>query len=122
MSAKPDTLTAPLGSPAVAFTEVAGAKAGRLSELLAAGFRVPDGFVVTVGAFERFLAPLAPSLRHEAVERAPIPAAVDTAIRDALLVAGLDRVPIAVRSSGVAEDLPDASFAGQYESVVGVTG
>ena len=41
------------------------------------------------------------------------------------IVSGLRQLgggPVAVRSSGTAEDLPDASYAGQYETVLGVSG
>lgn len=70
-----------------------GGKAYNLACLVAAGVRVPAGVVV--------LAPEA---------AAAVPAAV----------AGLDG-PFAVRSSGVAEDLAGASFAGQYETVLDVS-
>ena len=71
-----------------------GRKATTLAELRRAGHRVPDGFVVPRGA--RVAAELlAPAL------------------------ARLGPGPYAVRSSGVAEDLVEASFAGQYETVLG---
>ncbi|HEU4540326.1 MAG TPA: PEP/pyruvate-binding domain-containing protein [Jiangellaceae bacterium] len=73
----------------------AGAKAANLGELMSAGFDVPIGFVASGEADE------------EAVARA--------AVR---LGAG----PLAVRSSIAAEDLPGASFAGQYESILDVRG
>jgi rifampicin phosphotransferase len=74
---------------------LAGAKAANLAQLLRSGFPVPAGFVV-IGAVsaERIL---------EAAR-------------------ALGDVPLAVRSSAVAEDLADASFAGQYESFLGVRG
>jgi len=72
-----------------------GHKAATLAELRKRGHNVPDGFVIPVGM---------------------------TYDRDALLapLAALGEGPYAVRSSGVAEDLAHASFAGQYESVIGV--
>ncbi len=80
-----------------------GGKASRLAELRAAGHAVPDGFVLTTAAFD------GGALRDDA----------RAALAEAL--AGLVG-PFAVRSSGVAEDLADASFAGQYETVLDVDG
>jgi phosphohistidine swiveling domain-containing protein len=74
-----------------------GRKAAALATLRKAGFDVPDGFVVPVGA--------SPS-------RAEIASAL----------ARLGDGPVAVRSSGAAEDLEDASFAGQYDTVLDVRG
>lgn len=100
----------------------AGAKATHLAELMQAGFPVPDGVVLTTAAFDRFLAVNALSVEsaHEAVAAASLP----TDVADALLsaVEDLGDVPLAVRSSAVAEDLPGASFAGQYETVLDVCG
>ena len=99
----------------------AGSKAGSLAKLLAAGFPVPDGFVVTVAAFDDFIASLdRRGISQETVERSSMPPAIEGELADA--IADLGNVPVAVRSSGVAEDLPDASFAGQYETVLDVHG
>src|SRR5260370_12362252 len=102
--------------------ERAGAKAAKLAELARAGFPVPDGFVLTTSAFDRFLAvnALGTDSSPEAVAAATLP----TDVADALLAAaeGLGDVPLAVRSYGIDEDLPNASFAGQYESVLDVRG
>jgi pyruvate,water dikinase len=102
--------------------ERAGAKAARLGELARAGFPVPDGFVLATGAFDRFLAAnaLGPDTSPEAVIAAPLP----TDVAEALLAAAdaLGNGPLAVRSSGTAEDLPGASFAGQFETVLDVRG
>jgi rifampicin phosphotransferase len=99
-----------------------GAKAANLGEMAKSDFPVPDGFVVTVGGFGRFLAAngLDPRSPAEAVAAAPIPDDLADAVRAA--TGALGDVPLAVRSSGVAEDLPGASFAGQYESVLDVRG
>jgi phosphohistidine swiveling domain-containing protein len=82
---------------------VAGTKAATLGRLGAAGFPVPDGFVLSALSV--------PDLdRHE--------------VRDAV-AAGLDALGqglVAVRSSAAAEDLEGASFAGQCRSVLGVEG
>jgi len=74
-----------------------GHKAARLASLLRAGFEVPGGFVIPVDA--------QPSREDVARE-----------------LEALGEPVLAVRSSAAAEDLPDASFAGQYESVLGVRG
>ncbi|MGA7281912.1 MAG: PEP/pyruvate-binding domain-containing protein [Acidimicrobiia bacterium] len=73
-----------------------GTKAAYLGELLRAGFDVPDGFVVVAGSGEEDRDIIIQRWRQ------------------------LSHGPVAVRSSAVAEDLDDASFAGQYESILGV--
>ncbi len=94
----------------------AGAKAANLGELLRAGFPVPDGFVLTTQAFERFLLNAGTS----PTENANLPPDLESSIRTALTKFG--ETALAVRSSGVAEDLPNASFAGQYETALDVRG
>lgn len=84
----------PLESLTRADREVAGAKAATLGELAQAGFPVPEGFVVTDEPDEAVLA----------------------AQRE------LGDVPLAVRSSAIAEDLADASFAGLYDTLLDVRG
>jgi phosphohistidine swiveling domain-containing protein len=93
-SAEGSALLVPLADAAALGRSRVGGKAYNLACLAAAGLRVPPGVVV--------LAPEAAA----AVPRA---------------VAGLDG-PFAVRSSGAAEDLAGASFAGQYETVLDVSG
>ncbi|MFI5593047.1 PEP/pyruvate-binding domain-containing protein [Amycolatopsis sp. NPDC051758] len=102
------TLTQPalvrsLDEPGLEVAE-AGRKAARLAELRQAGFPVPPGLVLTVAAFEagEFSAGVLAALRSMADH--------------------FGDVPLAVRSSGVAEDGDDRSHAGQYETVLGVTG
>src|SRR5919198_6008811 len=100
----------------------AGAKAATLGDLARAGFPVPDGFVLTIDAYARFLA--AHALHRgssvETAAAAPVPQDLVEAVLAA--AARFDAVPVAVRSSAVAEDLPGASFAGQYETVLDVRG
>lgn len=76
-----------------------GSKAANLASLLQAGFRIPEGVVITTAAGED----------------------VTEALANRVL-AHLGETPLAVRSSAAAEDLPDASYAGQYESYLGVQG
>jgi pyruvate,water dikinase len=118
-----------------------------ISQLAASGVRVPGGFATTAHAFRQFLnhggltdrinARLA-SLDTEDVralaaagaeirswvEHAPFPADLEAAIRESFaeLTAGNEQASFAVRSSATAEDLPDASFAGQQETFLNVVG
>src|ERR671918_281070 len=77
-----------------------GGKAAQLGELIAAGTRVPDGLVLTVAAGGM-----------SADERSSVLHAG---------VADLGSGPFAVRSSGIAEDGAERSFAGMYETVLDV--
>jgi phosphohistidine swiveling domain-containing protein len=77
-----------------------GGKAAGLGELIAVGAHVPDGVVLTAAAAELTVDEREPLLRAAADE----------------LGAG----PFAVRSSGIAEDGAEASFAGMYETVLNV--
>ena len=78
-----------------------GGKAANLGEMLAAGERVPPGFCVTTAAFDTEEVPA------EEIVRA---------------YGRMGRGPVAVRSSATAEDLPDASFAGQQDTYLNVEG
>jgi pyruvate,water dikinase len=86
----------------------AGQKAANLGRLSRLGFPVPPGIVVSTSGVDRIRA------------RGTVP----DDLHDRLTVAlqALGGGPVAVRSSGSAEDLPGASFAGQYETVLGVDG
>jgi rifampicin phosphotransferase len=88
--------------------EVVGTKAARLARLASRGFKVPEGFVVTTAACDHIVA------------GAQIPDEVWVAVLAHLEQLG--KGPVAVRSSGSAEDLAEASYAGQYETVLGVEG
>jgi pyruvate, water dikinase len=127
-----------------------GPKVARLATLRAIGIEVPDGFAVTTAAFEHFLAAndLAHGIEQELdkasdvddfpaietaslrvrnlIEQAPMDSALETALRDAYdelcFRYGHVGLPVAVRSSAAGEDAATASFAGQYESYLGVIG
>jgi len=88
---------------------VVGGKAVNLARLINAGFPVPDGFVVTTHAFSR-------------AERSAgaLPPDVADAVRGAYRDIGSPTV--AVRSSATAEDLAEASMAGQYETCLDLQG
>lgn len=108
----------PLDDPACADSARAGAKAATLASLVAAGFPVPQGIVLTTEAFRASGIGEVP--REAPAEPPELPDAVERALLQ--VAAGFGDAPLAVRSSGVAEDLGDASFAGQYETVLGVRG
>jgi phosphohistidine swiveling domain-containing protein len=117
-----------------------GGKGSQLAALAAKGFPVPPGFVVTTEAFAAFLEAgdlqneiekISSSTLSEAgslqarITAMGLPEPVSGALRERLLdfERRLDSdARWAVRSSAVAEDLAGASFAGQYDSVLGVTG
>jgi pyruvate,water dikinase len=118
-----------------------------ISQLAAAGIRVPGGFATTATAFRDFLAhnDLAARIRDRLasldienmraladaglairgwIGEAPLPPALETAIRTAYerLAGSSKDTAFAVRSSATAEDLPDASFAGQQETFLNISG
>lgn len=114
--------TARLGDARAADPASAGVKAANLSVLAAAGFQVPDGFVLTAGAFDTALALASSAANGNAPDltQVTLPGEIDRALR--YILDELGDVPLAVRSSAVAEDLPDASYAGQYDTVLGARG
>jgi pyruvate, water dikinase len=119
-----------------------------LSQLTDEGIRVPDGFATTAEAFRDFLRAsdietkinqrlaaldvddvkaltVAGAQIRDWVVAAPLPAQLETEIRSFytwLKADAKDDIPVAVRSSATAEDLPDASFAGQQETYLNVVG
>jgi pyruvate, water dikinase len=123
-----------------------GGKCTSLARMIAAGIRVPEGFAVTTDAYSLHLqAPglaeivqstlsridvddVADEERKSAEIRAAIvsralPPAVEAAVRAAYRsMSPNDDLPVAVRSSATAEDLPDASFAGQQDTYLWVVG
>src|SRR6185503_3940924 len=88
-----------------------GGKAANLGRLLRAGFPVPGGFVVTTAAFRAASGTGLPP---------GVPTEVAAAICEGYRAMGMGLV--AVRSSATAEDLADASMAGQYETVLNIEG
>src|ERR1035437_3628307 len=94
-----------------------GTKAATLARLAARGFPVPPGFVVTIPACQRILTTMG---AEESPDNRDIPGDVWAEILSRLPELGDDL--LAVRSSGTAEDLAGASYAGQYETVLGVRG
>ncbi|MDP9899954.1 phosphoenolpyruvate synthase [Variovorax ginsengisoli] len=130
--------------------ESVGGKNASLGEMISQlpqGVRVPTGFATTAHAFRQFLAHdgLADRISQKLaaldtddvralatvgaeirsmVEAQPFPADLQKAIGDAFatLSAGNPAASFAVRSSATAEDLPDASFAGQQETFLNVVG
>jgi len=102
-----------------------GGKAANLGELVAKGFPVPDGFVLTTDAYQAAAAEagVVVSRPEEAAERLrniDVPEAVADGALEAYR--GLGGGPVAVRSSATAEDLPGASFAGQQDTYLGIEG
>ncbi|MFK7965028.1 MAG: phosphoenolpyruvate synthase [Burkholderiaceae bacterium] len=119
-----------------------------ISQLSQAGVRVPGGFATTADAFRIFLeenqlttriADALADLNIEDVKAlaekgaqirqwiidAPLPAALEQGIRQSyeqLQAGSPEPISVAVRSSATAEDLPDASFAGQQETYLNVVG
>ena len=130
--------------------ESVGGKNASLGEMISqlpSGVRVPTGFATTAHAFRQFLAFGGLTERINArldaldtedvralasagaeiramVEAQPFPADLEQAIREAFvrLQGSNPEASFAVRSSATAEDLPDASFAGQQETFLNVVG
>ena len=120
-----------------------------ISQLTEKGVRVPGGFATTADAYRRFLAHEGLSERISAALAAldvedvvalarvgkeirqwvldtPFPPELDADIQVAwekmVADAGTENISVAVRSSATAEDLPDASFAGQQETFLNING
>ena len=131
--------------------ESVGGKNASLGEMIShladAGVSVPDGFATTADAYREFLAhdgladkinaaldaldvddvdalvATGEKIRNWVIEH-PFPPALEAAIRESFetLADGHEDIAVAVRSSATAEDLPDASFAGQQETFLNVRG
>lgn len=96
-----------------------GGKGFNLGRLTAAGFLVPPGFCVTTDAYRTTLETV-DTQNSEAVQAAALPELLQSEILAAYNQLGTNSV--AVRSSATAEDLPDASFAGQQDTFLNVSG
>jgi len=144
MHTKPQ-LTLKLSDPSATLENVGG-KGMSLAKMINAGFPVPDGYHVTTEAYRQFVAAnnlqtkILPAL--EAVDasfpatletasasinsffaQSAIPNEIANAIRDSYQKLDTSHLkPLAVRSSATAEDLPEASFAGQQETFLNVRG
>ena len=127
---------------------IAGGKGANLGEMLRAGIPVPPGFIVTAEAYKAFItrsglaANIAASLSKinvndaKQLEKAAeelqgliikhkMPADIKKELRnhyDKLCKKLGGKVSVAVRSSATAEDLPEASFAGQQSTFLNVSG
>ena len=146
----PTDLVVPFENLRMTDVESVGGKNASLGEMISQlpeGVRVPTGFATTAHAFRQFLAyeGLADKISAKLaaldtedvralavvgaeiramVETQPFPADLQQAIGSAFatLSAGNPEASFAVRSSATAEDLPDASFAGQQETFLNVVG
>jgi pyruvate,water dikinase len=106
---------------------LAGGKGANLARLTQSGFPAPDGFVITTAAYHAFLqsagigqANADPAQLHVQITTTAIPTDLS-----AKIVAAYDQLgapAVAVRSSGTAEDLASASFAGQHDTFLNVSG
>lgn len=125
-----------------------GGKGASLVSMTAAGMPVPPGFVVTTACYDAFVtdAGIAEQITdlldgldaddvtevdrvsaaiRENLCKCPVPAAARQAVVEAhttLVEQCGGQIPVAVRSSATAEDLPDASFAGQQDTYLWLTG
>ena len=143
-------LVVPFEKLRMADVDTVGGKNASLGEMISQlpeGVRVPTGFATTAHAFREFLKHDGLDARINAkldaldvddvnalaatgaeiramVENQPFPADLEQGIRAAFatLSGGNDQASFAVRSSATAEDLPDASFAGQQETFLNVVG
>ncbi|MEZ5663266.1 MAG: phosphoenolpyruvate synthase [Burkholderiaceae bacterium] len=146
----PTDLVVPFEKLRMSDVEVVGGKNASLGEMISQlpqGVKVPTGFATTAHAFREFLKADGLTDRINArldaldtedvralaeagaeiramVENQPFPSDLEQAIRGAFetLSAGNPDASFAVRSSATAEDLPDASFAGQQETFLNVHG
>jgi pyruvate,water dikinase len=147
---EPTALVVPFENLRMSDVEAVGGKNASLGEMISQlpeGVRVPTGFATTAHAFRQFLAHAGLADRIEKrlttldtedvralsvagaeirgwIEAQPFPADLEQGIRAAFktLEAGNAKASFAVRSSATAEDLPDASFAGQQETFLNVVG
>src|SRR5258708_18687043 len=130
---------------AAATLDQVGGKGASLARLAAAGLPVPPGFNIATTAYRRFvtenglqeqiLAAVSavtadqPATLEEAskqiaglFEKSVMPDEIAGAIRQAYAELGGGDLPVAVRSSATAEDLPELSFAGPQETYLNIPG
>jgi rifampicin phosphotransferase len=130
---------------ASATLERVGGKGSSLARLATAGLPVPPGFHITTAAYRHFVAryglqeqilaavsatsPDQPATLKAAAQKIaalfaehPMPDELAEAIQHAYARLGGGDLPVAVRSSATAEDLPDLSFAGQQETYLNMRG
>jgi len=123
---------------------IVGGKGANLGEMTGAGFPVPSGFAVTTEAFKLFVSEnnfsqfvknelsglseretakvsSAGKKIREKLQKGKIPSSVSSEIEEQLKQ-WKDSSAFAVRSSATAEDLPDASFAGQQDTYLNIIG
>ena len=128
-----------------AHLEIVGGKGASLSRMVKSGFPVPEGYFVTTEAYRCFVrenglqTQILKALEDVDISRpetlesasqiitllftnAPIPDEVANAVVGAYAALPLMSPAVAVRSSATAEDLPEASFAGQQETFLNVSG
>lgn len=145
-----DALVVPFELLRMDDVELVGGKNASLGEMISqipTGVKVPTGFATTAHAFREFLkhegldAKIATRLEtlntddvralakageeiRQWIEHQPFPANLEQSIRDAFVTLSGSQAAasFAVRSSATAEDLPDASFAGQQETFLNVVG
>jgi pyruvate,water dikinase len=132
------------------FTHLVGSKMARLGQLRSWGLNVPEGFGLTKAAYERFLeesklekiieeklAGIRDATDADAIdqcsrelrvliEAAQVPKALNQTITEAYSELCYSRLhlnqPVAVRSSAIGEDAKNASFAGQFDTYLGLSG
>src|ERR1700744_6248240 len=150
-SSTADSLVVPFAQLRMTDVESVGGKNASLGEMISqlstVGVRVPGGFATTAHAFREFLGHNGLAGRIEKrlgrldiedvralasageeirgwIVQTPFPQPLEAAIRAhfEVLVAENPQASFAVRSSATAEDLPDASFAGQQETFLNVQG
>jgi len=132
------------GEPGSTELAVAGGKGASLGRLVRAGFPVPSGFIITTRAYSLFLqandleqtiGKILEGLDYDDLDRLEEKTGkIREAIREGLIPEDLaleilgaygklgEEPCVAVRSSGTAEDLEGASFAGQYDTFLDIQG
>ncbi|MBK9364889.1 MAG: phosphoenolpyruvate synthase [Deltaproteobacteria bacterium] len=141
----PAALVLPFTALSAKDLPLVGGKGANLGEMTQAGLPVPPGFCLTTEAFDRALKGLPgldaaldaldavrpddlPGMRRESealrrlIESTPMPPEVTEALLAAWTALDGPAGAWAVRSSATAEDLPDASFAGQQDTILNVRG